>query len=402
MKKFLCSVLVLIITLSLCGCGNLFKLVNDIYELQETLEEQQKEEKVGRGRWDGDRYINDFAELTFTLDDGWRVKSDEDIAEMVGMTLDMIYDENGEILGEYIEKSSVYDTMVTQDKTVGDNFSDNMIVVYEFAGFLGSGSDVEKTYAQKVIKGLESNYNQNLTFSEIVAVEIGGNTYYSFVCVGQVGDVGYAQQYAIRKEGKYMVSVIATGNDYHAVCDIYDNFDGYRENGMADAVAGMDLIVEDITSQTDADQVYGETGWNDNVYTNIECDVVFVMPADWSGKETLDPSAGFEVQNANGSCNVQLLVENVGVSNIPDQLYMDSIIESLDESYEEIGASYELGETETITIGGNEYIAVNIDVKHSYIDMVQCIAVRTVENNLVSIIITDVSGEVENVFNFFQ
>lgn len=404
MKKILCVLLALLTVLSMCGCSALFNLVEDLNSMQNALEnaEEEKEKELSRGKWIARRYVNSYAELEFTIGSDWRIMTNEEIAQLVGLTQEIMDIDDGDLISEYLKKNSFYDAMATEDTTGTDEFADNIVVVYEYAGLLGSGDDVAEKYTRIVKEKLEKDYSQYTGFSDIFTVEIGGNSYCSFVSFGQVGGIDYVQQYVIRKVGDYMVSAIVSADDYQTAREIFDRFEDYQGDAADDAVAGIiPAYTEDDTQFADA--VPSETGWSGSVYTNAAGEIVFYMPDGWTSDSDVDPAVGFDVDSADGFCNVQLEVEDLGLENVPAQLIMDNVISELGVSYDESGAtSYEVDESETITIGGDEYIAVTARVKQGDVELNQCIALRVVGSNLVYVIITDWNDNIDDVIACFE
>ena len=175
------------------------KIVADLEEKVETdLTTKQEEKKIERGIWANDVYTNDFAGITFNLPSGWKYSSDEEIAEMMNIGVDLLNEDQKE-LAKIAEQTSLYD-MVAQDPTTGTS----VMVMFEKTAI----KVTTDFYIDKLKSGLEDVDSLNYSIGDVTTDNIAGETY--TVLSTTVPAYNMVQKYYIKPEGNYFVVVLFT------------------------------------------------------------------------------------------------------------------------------------------------------------------------------------------------
>ncbi|MCL2563642.1 MAG: hypothetical protein FWE08_06365 [Oscillospiraceae bacterium] len=91
MKKKLFALLLVFVMMAtlFAGCGDLFGDRRPA-ETPDAGDVTQAAGEAKRGSWDGDVFISEYLGLQFTLPSGWAAASDEEMAEIMGMGIDVI------------------------------------------------------------------------------------------------------------------------------------------------------------------------------------------------------------------------------------------------------------------------------------------------------------------------
>jgi hypothetical protein len=202
MKKTLALLLSLALILALCG-GCLFNGGLD--------------RKLVRGSWNDDVYTNEFADIRFTLPEGWLAATDEEIANLMGLAAETLEDEDKWAV-EAAKLTTVYD-MMAQDPATGNN----IIVMFEnLSMVIGGTSMSEEDYLKSAKEQVASMSLMDYTFNEPYHTEIGGVQY--LTSRADSADIGLSQYYLMHKQDKYMVALIVTIFDETDAEDIIGQF----------------------------------------------------------------------------------------------------------------------------------------------------------------------------------
>ena len=130
MKKVIKNTLLIILVASmlflLVGCGGKDITTtneaekNESKDITTTNEEEKNESKeFSMGEWKNNVYTNDFLGLKFNLPEGWSYSSDEEIAKMMDLGVDLLNDEQ-KMESEVAKLTSVY-YMVANDPNTGNS-----------------------------------------------------------------------------------------------------------------------------------------------------------------------------------------------------------------------------------------------------------------------------------------
>lgn len=191
-SKILAIVLSLILVLiTLTACGD--ETVNE-------AENKTVAEEIARGVIDENNvYTSEFADITFKLPDGWVFSTDEQIASMMNVGVDILEDQKDNV-AEIIEQTALYD-MVANDQTNGTS----VMVMFE-KPLLNVN---EEYYLNNVKEGLEAVTEFNYEVSDEITTEtVGGQEYKTLSA--KVPEYNMVQKYYAVKKGDYFVDIIIT------------------------------------------------------------------------------------------------------------------------------------------------------------------------------------------------
>lgn len=196
MKKLLALALSIMLVCSFCACSK--------------NKEQEKTSLPTHGTIDGSTYTNSFANITFTLPQGWVFMSDSELLE----TTD---DTDSEITDEKIQ-SDFYDYGLAYDMTA---YSENLRTS---VGLIFANTEHEELKGLSVKDVLYEMITQiGLDESGGITEEtvtICGNSYTRFCLTTKTGtgDTGYATFYG-RQKGSAVVMIVAACTDAFTVAD---------------------------------------------------------------------------------------------------------------------------------------------------------------------------------------
>lgn len=193
MKKWLALLLAAMMALALVACGDT-PANND----NDNKDNDTKTEEFARGSWDGNVYTNDSLNLTVTVPDGWKIATDEELAAIMGITIDSLTEQG--VSEEFLKAQNTYE-MMAQDPTNGSNV---IVMAENLTVSVGGTSYDEEAYSNVIINTLpeESGYE----FADPKTVTIGGRDFYLLQCTAGEGTLG--QDFLFTRIGNHMVSVI--------------------------------------------------------------------------------------------------------------------------------------------------------------------------------------------------
>ena len=192
MKKTLALLLLLISLVSLFACGR--KIA--------------PEKEFARGTVTGNQYVSEFAGFTFTAPEGWAYYSDEEIAELSGISAELLAD-NEKLKNAMLE--SLIDAMAA-DPVTGNNVN----FTYENLKITTGLAMNEQKYAEAARNTLITSYEQmgaQITVTDPAECTLGGNTYRKLVADITLNGVSLRQYCYIRKVGGWALSIAATSMD---------------------------------------------------------------------------------------------------------------------------------------------------------------------------------------------
>ena len=193
MKKFLriaiVSALALVTVLSLVACTG-----------------TDNNKTFARGTIDGNVYHSEFAGVTFTKPDNWKFSTDEEIAKLLGVGLDVLQS------GDKFDASELASTIDFQasDPTTGNNV--NMSV--EKLNPLNAAAVSIDDYIESFRQTLNTQFQgMSATFGDTAETTVGGNTYKRVTANIQMSGVSMQQVYLLRKVGKYVICITLTSTN---------------------------------------------------------------------------------------------------------------------------------------------------------------------------------------------
>lgn len=170
---------------------------------ENTQEIASKSGELTRGVWDGNTYTSEYAGITFTMPENWISATDEQIASMMSVSVDIMSDAGLEVSEEMLQLQAIYDMMATDTLT-----GTSVLVMYEnLAVVVGGSSYTEKQYLEEVSKQLDTASMGNAN-EEITEETLCGNTYTVMKVELEVQDISATQYYYMRKIDKYMQGII--------------------------------------------------------------------------------------------------------------------------------------------------------------------------------------------------
>ena len=221
MKKILCVLLAAVMMLSFTGCSSIASLISSV--LENSAASEEKEEPAAEldvGSVNGNVYTNDSLGLTFTAPEGWIYASDEEIAELMGESLDIVTDD--ETAQEIAAQATVYGMMAQSADELN-----NVQVVFENMALTGgkmtSAGYIKILSAQ--IESLYGNMGGTCTVGDAKTMKIGDKEYDCVDILVDIGGVVLEQSYACHRDGDYMVSIIITAYGEGVAAAIYECFE---------------------------------------------------------------------------------------------------------------------------------------------------------------------------------
>ena len=194
MKKLTAMLLVLVLMLSLCACGE--KNVSGTVSPQE----DQTEVDFQLGVTTGGKYESTFLGIGCSLDDSWSFASQEELAQMIGATAEMFDNE------EYAEQMKNTDMFYDMAAAADDGLV-NINIIIQNMGLLYGMALSEEKYIEISQEGLEEQLSSagfTLEGAEAGTVTFAGQerSGLHITCTYQ-GIAYYCQQVYI-KQGNYM------------------------------------------------------------------------------------------------------------------------------------------------------------------------------------------------------
>ena len=172
-------------------------------------EQTQEVREFARGSWDGNVFTSEFAGLKFTMPHNWLAGSDEEIAALMGISLDFLSDLGMRFSERMIELTTIYD-MMAQNPFNGDSVA---LMFENLAAHIGGGQITETLYLE-ILRGQLNSLGMGYTFSEITETVIAGKTFKTLEAA--LYDFGFSQFYHARRIGNFMSIIVITidfGND---------------------------------------------------------------------------------------------------------------------------------------------------------------------------------------------
>lgn len=157
------------------------------------------------GEINGDTYTNSFAELSFTLPDGWAFATETELEEMMGSGSEVIYGDDQQAAMEYAMGATVYDMMAQKTEDGA-----NIIVMLENTAMYEGGVDITEDEYLAALKQSIASAQTAYSFADTTTkVTMNG---FEYTCL-ESEIVGYSayQSYYVRRIGKYMLCICFTG-----------------------------------------------------------------------------------------------------------------------------------------------------------------------------------------------
>ena len=180
-------------------------------------EGQAATREFARGSWDGNVFTSEFAGLRFTMPNNWLAGSDEEIAALMGVSLDFLSERGMRFSERILELTNIYDMMV-QNPFNGDSVA----LMYENLSMHIGGSQITETLYLEILREQLNSLGIGYTFSDITETVIAGETFKTLEAA--LPDFGFSQFYHARRIDSFICLIIVTidfGND-----DMISSFSG--------------------------------------------------------------------------------------------------------------------------------------------------------------------------------
>lgn len=165
-----------------------------------TTGNETKTTDISRGEWDGNQYVNEFANIKFNLPSGWSKYSDEQIAQVMNVGVELLNDDQKK-LAELAQSMVIYG-MVANDDTTKANVS----VLLEKPTM----KITPESYATSLKQQLEAVSSIQYKVNETATAKVGSEEYTALTSTASVSGVEIGQSYYIRAEGDYIITIIVT------------------------------------------------------------------------------------------------------------------------------------------------------------------------------------------------
>lgn len=235
MKKILCALLASLMVLSFAGCKiestadadtdkpaveqpadetpDEEPVVDEPVE-EEPVEEEPVEEVASTftpGEINGNVYTNEYADITFTAPDDMVYSSEDELAEMMDISVELITD--NEYVQKLAELGTVFDMMAQDDAQ-----TKAVQVMFENTAITGAKNISAEDYLDVVsaqVVNTYSSFDLPMDVSDPTNVKIGANDYLLVTITIDLSDMGgeaLEQCYACRKIDKYMACIVLTAD----------------------------------------------------------------------------------------------------------------------------------------------------------------------------------------------
>ena len=165
-----------------------------------TTGNETKTTDISRGEWNGNQYVNEFANIKFNLPSGWSKYSDEQIAQVMNVGVELLNDDQKK-LAELAQSMVIYG-MVANDDTTKANVS----VLLEKPTM----KITPESYATSLKQQLAAVSSIQYKVNETATAKVGSEEYTALTSTASVSGVEIGQSYYIRAEGDYIITIIVT------------------------------------------------------------------------------------------------------------------------------------------------------------------------------------------------
>lgn len=160
--------------------------------------------KPASGTWSGDTYTNDSIGLVFNKPENWVVATEEEMAQIMGIGLEVMQEATGTQYSEkMLELQTIYD-LYASDPATGAS------VLLMFENLTLSGSKDIKT--EDYVTAFTGQMEQTGMYSDFESGEmtLAGETYATVTATMEMMGVSISQTTLLRKFDSYMLVITAT------------------------------------------------------------------------------------------------------------------------------------------------------------------------------------------------
>ena len=215
LKTLLLITIIIALALTLTACGekedNKTNSTNKTNTVENKEDESSNNERevlpndtdeakdFTRGKWEDNKYVNDFANIKFNLPTGWVKATDEEIAKLMNVGVEALNEDQQKLIEES-DSNSVYG-MVANDPASGAS----IMIIFEDLVF----KVTPEYYLSQVKKQLEDVESYYYTVGDITQKDVAGEKYYSMEAEVS-GTIKVNQYYYTKIIGNYVSTIIIT------------------------------------------------------------------------------------------------------------------------------------------------------------------------------------------------
>ncbi|MDR0287832.1 MAG: hypothetical protein LBI03_09060 [Clostridiales bacterium] len=169
-----------------------------------TLANKIMKGSIKAGSWDGDTFSNDWSNIKFTLPEGFRALTPDELQQTFESANDIAVNDGSQEKIDITSMKSLFDFMV-----YGSDQASNVIVCYENVKLTTNGSKMDAEGYYNVLKGqLDSS---QYTFLPSSSAEVAGETYFlGSASLNDATEEAVFQDYYIRKYQDAFITIIAS------------------------------------------------------------------------------------------------------------------------------------------------------------------------------------------------
>lgn len=185
----------------------------------ETTAPVEKDSKLGTV--EGNTYTSAFLGITATLDADWTFATDEEMAQLRGMTVEAMTDES---LAQMLETSGTVMDMYAMD---ADGRTLN--VMLENLNVLQTLALTEEAYAESAVDqvpaALEGVGFENVT-AEVTQMSFAGQTHAAIKVHAQIMEIDFYETLVVVKQGNYIACITVASYMEDTTAEVLDLFTG--------------------------------------------------------------------------------------------------------------------------------------------------------------------------------
>ena len=205
-KKILAVIMTMTMVMSLAACGKSAETVETVEATaEESTEEAEGEFSVGTV--EGNTYVNDYFGVKLNLLDGYTFVDDEQLAQITGMTTDMLSD--NKLATKAIEEGTAAIVAYAQNSTGLCNINVTAQSNATLANAILDEEAVLNASVSQAQSALEAQGISNIT-TEIVEREVAGETHKVLKMNGEYNGIEFHNEMVNLQKGDFMLAFAAT------------------------------------------------------------------------------------------------------------------------------------------------------------------------------------------------
>lgn len=182
--------------------------LNESSRVERPLDDEDDDADISRGTVSGNTYRNSYSGIKFTKPSSWEFKSDDEILELLGASIDDI--------DEMLESGlAIYDAIATSSSGT------SVIIGFENLEATGSEDYTAEDYTDAVTSQLEA---AGYDIGSSKEIDLCGDEYLKTIATLEYSGVEVCQAYYVRKVDNYIAFVIVSTVDSSELSDIEDMF----------------------------------------------------------------------------------------------------------------------------------------------------------------------------------